>query len=91
MAKVKIFGPLVQLAEGNKEVEVKGVSLKEILEELSSKFGSSFRERILNEKNELQSFIRIFINDKDVRFLGGLNAKVKDDDVILLLPAIGGG
>ena len=91
MAKVKIFGPLVQLAKGNKEVEVRGLSLKEILEELSSKFGSSFRERILNEKDELQSFIRIFINDKDVRFLGGLNAKVKDDDVILLLPAIGGG
>ncbi|MEM4311865.1 MAG: MoaD family protein [Nitrososphaerales archaeon] len=91
MVKVKIFGPLVQLAKGNKEVNVKSNKLREIIEELSAQFGEDFRERILNEKDELQNFIRVFINDKDVRFLGGLSAEVKDGDVVMLLPAIGGG
>jgi molybdopterin converting factor small subunit len=47
-------------------------------------------ERLL-EDGALRRFINIYINDEDVRFLGSLDAKVKDGDSITILPAVAGG
>jgi molybdopterin converting factor small subunit len=47
-------------------------------------------ERLL-EDGALRRFINIYINDEDVRFLGGLQAPIKDGDSITILPAVAGG
>jgi molybdopterin converting factor small subunit len=33
----------------------------------------------------------IYVNDEDVRFLGGLDAQIKDGDSVTILPAVAGG
>jgi sulfur-carrier protein len=47
-------------------------------------------ERLL-ENGSLRRFINVYINDEDVRFLGSLDAQVKDGDSVTILPAVAGG
>jgi molybdopterin converting factor small subunit len=39
----------------------------------------------------LRRFVNVYLNDEDVRFLGGLDAPVKDGDTVTVLPAVAGG
>jgi len=45
----------------------------------------------LLENGALRRFINVYVNDEDVRFLGGLEAAIKDGDSITVLPAVAGG
>ena len=45
----------------------------------------------LLENGALRRFINIYINDEDVRFLGSLDAQIKDGDSVTILPAVAGG
>jgi molybdopterin converting factor small subunit len=47
-------------------------------------------ERLL-EDGALRRFINVYINDEDVRFLGGLDSQIKDGDSVTILPAVAGG
>jgi molybdopterin converting factor small subunit len=47
-------------------------------------------DRLL-ENGALRRFINIYVNDEDVRFLGSLEAPVKDGDSVTILPAVAGG
>jgi molybdopterin synthase sulfur carrier subunit len=47
--------------------------------------------RIHDAQGNLNKFINIYVNDEDIRFLGGIETKLKLDDVITLLPSIAGG
>ena len=47
-------------------------------------------ERLL-EDGALRRFINVYINDEDVRFLGGLDSQLKDGDSVTILPAVAGG
>jgi molybdopterin converting factor small subunit len=35
--------------------------------------------------------VNVYVNDEDVRFLGALDAKLADGDVVAILPAVAGG
>ena len=39
----------------------------------------------------LRRFVNVYLNDEDVRFLGGLETPVKDGDTVTVLPAVAGG
>ena len=45
----------------------------------------------LTDGDKLRQFVRIYLNDEDVRFTGGLETDVVDDDVLTILPAVAGG
>ena len=44
----------------------------------------------MDEKG-LRRFVNVYLNDEDVRFLGGLQTSVKDGDNVTVLPAVAGG
>ena len=39
----------------------------------------------------LRRFVNVYINDEDVRFIGGLEAELTDGDQVVVLPAVAGG
>jgi molybdopterin converting factor small subunit len=47
--------------------------------------------QVLDAGGGLHRFLNIYVNDDDVRYIGGLNAPVADGDDITLLPAVAGG
>ena len=47
--------------------------------------------RLITDDGGLHRFVNVYINDEDVRFLGALDAKLKDGDTVTVLPAVAGG
>jgi MoaD family protein len=74
---------------GAKAVEGAGSTLDELLNNLDASH-SGIRERLVDGE-KLRRFVNVYLNDEDVRFLGGLETPVKDGDTITVLPAVAGG
>jgi hypothetical protein len=72
-----------------KSVQAEGANLGEIVANLDANY-PGIGERLL-ENGALRRFINVYINDEDVRFLGSLEAQVKDGDSVTILPAVAGG
>jgi len=87
--EVRIPTILRPYTKDQKTVEAEGATLALIISHLDSQY-PGMGERLL-EDGALRRFINIYINDEDVRFLGGLEAAIKDGDSITILPAVAGG
>lgn len=70
-------------------VEAQGETLESVIANLEANY-SGLSDRLI-EAGALRRFVNIYINDEDVRFLGGLTASVADGDAITILPAVAGG
>lgn len=71
-------------------VEVEGETIGQVLRELASSF-PSVQGQLINEDGTLHRFLNVYVNDDDVRYLGGVDAPVANNDEISLLPAVAGG
>lgn len=74
---------------GEKSVQAEGKTLAEVIDDLEAKHGG-IKQRLVKE-DKLHRFVNVYINDEDVRFSGGLEAKVADGDNLTILPAVAGG
>jgi sulfur-carrier protein len=74
---------------GAKAVEGSGDTLDDLLNNLDAAHGG-LRERLVDGE-KLRRFVNVYLNDEDVRFLGGLETPVKDGDTVTVLPAVAGG
>ena len=88
--KVKIPTQLRSLTEGADEVEAKGTTLSDVLEDLENRH-PGMKERILDDGGELRRFVNVYLNDEDVRFLEGLQTEVPEDARLSIIPAVAGG
>ena len=52
---------------------------------------SPLSRRIKDENGKLRRFINIYVNDEDIRFLGGDTYAFQDGDEVMLIPSIAGG
>ncbi|MBA7534424.1 hypothetical protein ES705_26670 [subsurface metagenome] len=68
-----------------------GSNIKNMLEQLSSKFGKKLEDLIFKASENLSKYVIVTINGKDIRTLDGLNTKIQIDDEISFIPAIAGG
>ncbi len=87
--EVRIPTILRSYTGGAKSVEGSGSTLSDLLSDLESRHGG-LRERLVDDGG-LRRFVNVYLNDEDVRFLGGLEAPVKDGDTVTVLPAVAGG
>ena len=76
--------------DGAKTVEGSGATLADLFVDLDSRH-SGIRERLVDGEGALQRFVNVYLNDEDVRFLGGIETPVSDGDVVTILPAVAGG
>ena len=74
---------------GAKAVDGSGGTLAEVIDSVES-HNPGIKQRLL-EGEGLRRFINVYVNDEDVRFLGGLDTAVSDGDVVVVLPAVAGG
>ena len=75
---------------GAKQVEGGGDSLQGLLDDLDVRH-PGLRGRLVTEDGALHRFVNVYVNDEDVRFLGGLETPLKDGDTVTVLPAVAGG
>ncbi len=87
--EVRIPTILRNYTGGEKSVEGSGSTLEELFADLDGRY-DGLRERLMDGSG-LRRFINVYLNDEDVRFLGGLSAPVSDGDTVTVLPAVAGG
>ena len=73
-----------------KSVEASGASVSALIDDLESNH-PGIKGRLLDDQGGLRRFVNVYVNDEDVRFLGGLDAPVSDGDQVVVLPAVAGG
>ena len=74
---------------GEKVVSADGSSLQAVVSDLDSRF-PGIADRIVDDSG-LKRFVNVYLNDEDVRFLGGLATELADGDTVTILPAVAGG
>ncbi|HQU00421.1 MAG TPA: MoaD/ThiS family protein [Acidimicrobiales bacterium] len=89
-AVVRIPTVLRPALGGQSQVSVEGATIGQVLENLTSDF-PAIKGQLLNDDGSLHRFLNVYVNDDDVRYLGGVAAPVADNDEITLLPAVAGG
>lgn len=90
MAKVLIPTPLRQYADKKDSVEIGGATVGEVLTTLTTQFGD-LRKQLYNDEGKLRSFVNVYLNDEDIRYLSKDSTPVKDGDVLSIVPSIAGG
>ena len=90
MSIVRIPQVLRAAAGGNKQLELSGGSVGDLVEGLVAEY-PSLRGQLLTDDGELNRFVNIYVNGQDVRYLDGLATAVGERDEVRLLPAMAGG
>ncbi len=67
------------------------ITVKELVRMLSEKYGKEFREYIYDKDGVTQEFLSFLINGKNINKMQGFDTKLGDQDVIAILPPVGGG
>lgn len=87
---VRIPTVLRPAAGGQAVITGTGSTIGEILGAIAAEH-PGVQPQLFNADGSLHKFLNVYINDDDVRYLGGLNAPVADGDEVTLLPAVAGG
>jgi molybdopterin/thiamine biosynthesis adenylyltransferase/rhodanese-related sulfurtransferase/molybdopterin converting factor small subunit len=90
MAKVLIPTPLRQYAGKQDAVELDGTTVGEVLTSLTKQY-ADLRRQLYNDEGKLRSFVNVYLNDEDIRYLSKESTPVKSGDTISIVPSIAGG
>ena len=88
--KILIPTPLRQYAAKQDAVELNADTVGKALAELTSTH-PELRRHLFTDEGKLRSFVNVYLNDEDIRFLGKENTPVQDSDTISIVPSIAGG
>src|SRR5216117_1582365 len=90
MPKILIPTPLRQYTGKQDTVQVTGGTVGEALTELTTRH-HDLRRNIYNDEGKLRSFVNVYLNDEDIRYLSKEATPVKESDTISIVPSIAGG
>ncbi|MBA2515741.1 MAG: MoaD/ThiS family protein [Solirubrobacterales bacterium] len=90
MATIKIPPVLRPSVGGEKEVRAEGDDVATVLRALAEQHPAT-RSQLFAPDGELNRYVNVYLNDEDVRVLGGLGTAVGKSDTLVILPAMAGG
>ena len=90
MAKILIPTPLRQYTDKKDTVEATGSTVGEVLGSLTSQH-PDLRKQLYNDEGKLRSFVNVYVNDEDIRYMQRDATPVKDADTLTIVPSIAGG
>ena len=90
MAKVLIPTPLRQYTGKQDRVEAGGSTVGEVLNALAAQY-PDLRKQIFTDEGKLRSFVNVYLNDEDIRYLKKTDTPAADGDTLSLVPSIAGG
>jgi molybdopterin converting factor small subunit len=75
---------------GESVIAVDGSTVGEVLLQITTTY-PAIKGQLLNADGTLHRFLNVYVNDDDVRYLGGVETRIANNDEITLLPAVAGG
>ena len=90
MAKILIPTPLRPYTDKQDAVDASGATVGELLADLTAKH-AGLKAHLYNDQGKLRSFVNIYVNDEDIRYLQKEQTSVKTDDTVSIIPSVAGG
>jgi molybdopterin synthase sulfur carrier subunit len=87
---VQIPTALRRHTAGTAKITCSAANLDELFSVLDEQF-PDLKPHLRDEAGQVRRFLNVYVNEEDIRFLGGSNYAFSDGDEILLVPSIAGG
>jgi molybdopterin/thiamine biosynthesis adenylyltransferase/rhodanese-related sulfurtransferase/molybdopterin converting factor small subunit len=88
--KILIPTPLRQFTDKQESVEVAGRTVGDLLRQLTTKH-EGLKKHLYTDEGKLRSFVNVYVNDEDIRYLQREQTPVKDGDTLSIIPSVAGG
>jgi sulfur-carrier protein adenylyltransferase/sulfurtransferase len=90
MAKILIPTALRQFTEQKDSVEVTGATVADALSQLTAQY-PNVKKNLFNDQGKLRSFVNVYVDDEDIRYLDKDDTKLEGNETISIVPSIAGG
>src|SRR5437773_7452890 len=90
MAKILIPTPLRPYTDKQDAVDASGATIGELLADLTRKH-AGLKAHLYNEQGKLRSFVNVYVNDEDIRYLQKEQTPVAATDTVSIIPSVAGG
>jgi molybdopterin synthase sulfur carrier subunit len=87
---VQIPTALRRHTAGTGRIECSAANVDELFSTLDRQF-PNLKPHLRNEAGQIRRFLNVYVNEEDIRFLGGNGYAFQDGDEVLLVPSIAGG
>ena len=88
--QILIPTPLRPFTDKLDTVEVDGQTVGELLQGLTSRYGA-LKNHLYSTDGRLRSFVNVYVNDEDIRYLQKEATPLKNGDVVSIIPSVAGG
>jgi molybdopterin/thiamine biosynthesis adenylyltransferase/rhodanese-related sulfurtransferase/proteasome lid subunit RPN8/RPN11/molybdopterin converting factor small subunit len=88
--KVHIPTPLRPFTDKLDVIELDGTTIGELMSNLTTRFGG-LKPHLFNEEGRLRSFVNVYVNDEDIRYLQKDQTPLKAGDTVSIIPSVAGG
>jgi sulfur-carrier protein adenylyltransferase/sulfurtransferase len=90
MAKILIPTALRQFTEQSDSVDVTGATVRDALDQLTARY-PNIKKNLFSDQGKLRSFVNVYVNDEDIRYLDKDATKLEGNETIAIVPSIAGG
>src|SRR5579864_9117983 len=87
---VEIPTALRRFTDGVQTIECSSETLPDLLGEIEQRF-PAISKHLRDDAGQVRRFVNIYVNEEDIRFLGGNSYKFREGDRVLVVPSIAGG
>jgi len=87
---VQIPTPLRRHTAGTGQIECSAANVEELFSTLDQQF-PDLKPHLRDDAGQIRRFLNVYVNEEDIRFLGGNTYAFQDGDEVLLVPSIAGG
>ena len=87
---VNVTSVIQKVVNGQRAFAAEGGTLGALIENIEKAY-PGFAGQIMDEQGDIRRFVNVYLNDEDVRYLGGKATPLKDGDTVSFLPALAGG
>ena len=87
---IQIPTPLRRHTAGTGKLECSATNVEELFSALDQQF-PDLKPHLRDDAGQIRRFLNVYVNDEDIRFLGGNTYAFQDGDEVLLVPSIAGG
>jgi molybdopterin synthase sulfur carrier subunit len=88
---IHIPTPLRAYTGGLETVSIDGATVDAVFQQLTVAY-PELKQHLFTPEGKLRSFVNVYLNDDDIRYLEGKEeTAVKDSDELTIIPSIAGG
>ena len=82
--------PLRPYTDKKDAVEAEGATVGALLADLTTKH-AGLKPHLYNDQGKLRSFVNVYVNDDDIRYLQKEETLLKPGDTVSIIPSVAGG